>query len=456
MRRLWAPAVLVAGSSVLAVLAIDVGLHQVYPETRVMGPHAQLGTLPQPNLAVRKTFGGHERVVTIRTNAFGLRGGPLPGPKAPGARRLLAIGDSFTFGDAVQWEEAWPYQLELRLDAGRSRAHFEVVNAGVSGFGTAQQLLLYRLLQAPLRPDVVVLGFAVVNDVLDNLCIDEGTYQPRRNAPCFTLEDGRLILHEPVPQPPPSASRWVPGVRAMALFWGQVQNFVLGNPAVLDLGARLGIRPRLPYMPATIASWYDERYNAAGWALTRRLLRELKRTLDEHGVQMIILVVPTALQAEEDNAGKKAILRSLAGERPPVRAFLEDPLRPQRMMLAFCADTRIACVDPLPALLEARRRGDLVYYPIDQHWTPTAHAIAANVVARRLGELPEPLPTLTATSPPTPRPSTPVGNGEEANGLRGRVADRGHDDSDQSGSVGVLGPGHLLDIRTRNDEGASE
>ena len=396
MRRLGASAVLAAVSLLLAVLAMDVGLRLVYPETRVMGPHPQLGTLPQPNLSVRKTFGGHERVVTIRTNTFGLRGGPLPGPKAPGARRVLALGDSFTFGDAVQWEETWPHQLELRLDAGA--APVEVVNAGVSGSGTAHQLLLYRLLQTQLRPDVVVLGFSVVNDVLDNLCVDEGTYEPRRNAPCYSLEDGRLVLHEPVSRPPPPAPRWVPGVRAMAFFRGQLQNVVLGNPALLDLGARLGLRPRLPYMPATIASWYDERYDARGWALTRRLLGELKRMLDEHGVQMIVLVVPAALQAEDDHAGKKAILRSLAGERLPVRAFLEDPLRPQRLLLAFCADARIACVDPLPALLDARRGGQPVYYPIDQHWTPTAHAIAADVVARRLGELPDLRPTRTATS----------------------------------------------------------
>jgi lysophospholipase L1-like esterase len=405
MRRVWAPAVLVASSVVLTVLAIDLGLHLVYPDTRVIGPHAQLGTLPQPNLVVRKAFGGHERVVTIRTNAFGLRGGPLPGPKAPGVRRVLAIGDSFTFGAAVQGEEAWPRQLELRLGDEPSAARSEVVNAGVSGFGTAHQLLLYRLLQASLRPDVVVLGFSVVNDVLDNLCIDEGTYEPRRNAPCFILEDDRLVLHEPLALPSPSTPRWVPGARAMALLRGQMKNFVLGNPAVLDLAARAGIRPELPYMPATIASWYDERYGARGWALTRRLLGELERTLDEHGVQMVILVVPTALQAEEDNTGKKAILRSLAGERPPVRAFLEDPLRPQRMLLDFCRDAGIACVDPLPALREARRRGERVYYPIDQHWTPAAHAIAADLVARRLGELPGPSPTLTATSPPAPGPS---------------------------------------------------
>jgi hypothetical protein len=80
-------------------------------------------------------------------------------------------------------------------------------------------------------------------------------------------------------------------------------------------------------------------------------------------------------------------LRLLGGERPPVRAFLDDPTRPQARIVQFCAAVRIECVDPLPTLLEAESSGQRAYYPLDQHWTPLGHGLAADAVAGRLRQL---------------------------------------------------------------------
>jgi lysophospholipase L1-like esterase len=386
MTRWLASGVLAVVAAAMAFLVIDAGLGVLYPQVPIITLDPRLGTLLRPNLSVRKAFGGHERVVTVTTNTFGLRGAELPAAKPAGTRRILALGDSFTFGDAVQIDETWPSQLVLRLNGGVAR-HYEVVNAGVGGYGTAHAILLSSILVPPVQPDLVVLGFSVVNDILDNLCVDEASYGPRQNAPCFRLDGDRLVLAEPAPidrARAPSSSWGTPGSRAAEFFWGQLRRLTLWNPHVLDVAQRLGVRLELPYMPATIASWYDDRYSERGWALTRRLLAELHDRLAAQGVPLVVLIIPGSVQAEGAEGAKKAILRSLGGEQRAIRAFLEDPTKPQTLIARFCVEARIECVDPLPSLLDVERQGQRAYYPLDQHWTPEAHGVAAEVVAQRL------------------------------------------------------------------------
>ncbi len=388
--RWLASAVLATVGGVIALLTIDIGLAIVYPDVRIITHDPRLGTLLRPNLSVRKAFGGHERVVTVTTNAFGLRGPDLPVAKPPGTRRILALGDSFTFGDAVQIDEAWPSQLERRLngDAGR---RFEVINAGVGGYGTAHALLLADILLPSVQPDVVVLGFSVVNDILDNLCVDEVSYGRRAYAPCFSVDAAdRLVL-----APPPTLGRsrstsgsWgLPGSRAAEFFRSQLHRVMFRVPQLLDLARHLGLRLELPYVPATIVSWYDERYSEQGWTLTRRLLVELRDQLSARGLRLMILIIPASLQAEGPQGTKHAILRTLGSEQPPIRAFLADPVRPQALIGRFCAEAAIECVDTLPTLVEAETTGQRAYYPLDQHWTPHGHGLAADMIATRLRQL---------------------------------------------------------------------
>jgi hypothetical protein len=364
-----------------ALLVLELGLRLLYPHVPIIERHAGLGTRGRPNLDVRKAFGGHERVVRVATNADGLRGPGLPSAKAPGTRRLLALGDSFTFGAAVEQEEAWPWRLQELLNRSCPGRRYEVVNAGMSGYGTGQARLLYSSLEQRLRPDVAILGLSVVNDLLDDLCIEEASSRPKTTAPCFTLEDDRLSLTPPAaPAPTPSAG-WRPRPRVIDFMLGQAKRLTVWHPGLLTLVGRTGYRPALPYMPATVASWYDPQYSEPGWRLTRHLLRDLRDHLAARDVPFVVLVIPASLQVD---FGLQAALRLLGEGQPAVRAFFDEPTRPQRLVGEFCREAGLECVDPLPALLEAERAGTRTYYAMDQHWMPAAHALAAEAVARRL------------------------------------------------------------------------
>jgi hypothetical protein len=380
MRRGLARGLVAVAGLVVAVAAVEVGLRALYPRLSILTRHERLGTSVRPHLDGRATFGGHERIVRITTNALGLRG-PELGARPAGARRVLALGDSFTFGHAVEAAEAWPAILESELTA-RGRGAWEVINAGVSGHGTGQQLLMYEALAPRVEPEVVVLGFAVVNDVLDNLCVEAERYGAKADAPCFSLDGDRLTVRPPQPPAASPSPAWWPRSRAVDLLMGQARRATMWNPRILTLARSLGLGVRdTRLLPDTVTSWYDPRFAEVGWPLTRRLLEELRERLRPGGTSLVILAIPSAIQID---ARLQQVLAVLAEDQPSIRAFLADPHRPQRILADFCNAGELTCVDPLPALLAAARRGEPSYYPIDGHWTPSAHRTAAELVAARL------------------------------------------------------------------------
>jgi lysophospholipase L1-like esterase len=115
-------------------------------------PHAS-GVFPG-NVDQTRTF-------PYRTNAHGLRDRDRPA-KAPGTKRVLVVGDSYTWGYAVAEDEAYP-QVTERMLAGRGRADIEVINGGIPDYNSRQERQLLGQLMAIYRPDAVVLAY-VVND----------------------------------------------------------------------------------------------------------------------------------------------------------------------------------------------------------------------------------------------------------------------------------------------------
>ena len=100
---------------------------------------------------------------------------------------MLALGDSFTFGDEVGDGDTWPAQLELALGK-------RVLNGGVFGYGVDQSVLRLEKLAAVHRPDTVVLA-VVPDDVHRAELSSRFAWKPY-----FDVEDGTLVLRNvPVP-----------------------------------------------------------------------------------------------------------------------------------------------------------------------------------------------------------------------------------------------------------------
>ncbi len=86
--------------------------------------------------------------------------------KPPDTYRVLSLGDSHTQGYEVRQESTFTAVLERSLATQHTKV--EAINAGVSGFGTAEELAFLENEGVKYHPDAVVLGF-YANDFEDNL-----------------------------------------------------------------------------------------------------------------------------------------------------------------------------------------------------------------------------------------------------------------------------------------------
>src|SRR6185436_19517966 len=119
---------------------------------------------------------------TSHTNALGMRGGEV-GPKAAGETRVLALGDSFTYGHGVQDDEAYPAVLERELRG--SVPGVRVLNAGVPGYSTDQSYTYFLRDGAALAPDLLLVGVHC-SDISDNY-----------ESSLYDVTDGRLVRRDP-------------------------------------------------------------------------------------------------------------------------------------------------------------------------------------------------------------------------------------------------------------------
>ncbi len=106
--------------------------------------------------------------VPIRTNSLGLRSPEIALAKPPDTFRILVLGDSVTFGWSLRGEDTYASQLASLLATLRPNQRVEVINAGVSGYGTWQELRWLQETGLALDPDVIIVQ-THLNDAADNL-----------------------------------------------------------------------------------------------------------------------------------------------------------------------------------------------------------------------------------------------------------------------------------------------
>ncbi len=271
---------------------------------------------------VRPDFRSEE----IRTNSMGARADREYGPeRVPGVSRIVAVGDSFTWGEDVANPETFSHRLETQLDA------TEVMNFGVHGYGTDQQLLALRELGLPLRPDVVLLGLFEEN-VNRNVLTFRDYAKPR-----FVLEDGALTLtHTPVPDPETLRGREQALPTSMLAAWIA--------SALGDFVERTVFRTPLAEREELV--------------LTLALLDRAKRESEAIGARFVVLFIPWSNFADAKPVGE-AVARWAAESDAEVVDLAER----------FRA---------LPSEQRAR-----LYVP-GGHWTAEGHDVVAGILREHL------------------------------------------------------------------------
>lgn len=154
---------------------------------------------------------GHaQEGITIEAHGLRKTGDAPAGDPAP----ILAVGDSFTFGDEVADGQSWPAQLQALT--GR-----QVLNGGVSGYGVDQIVLRAEMLAPLVKPDAIVVAF-----IADDIRRTEMRRLWSADKPYFDLVDGKAVPRN-VPVPPRSEPSSTLSIWQRTLGYSFLFDFVL-------------------------------------------------------------------------------------------------------------------------------------------------------------------------------------------------------------------------------------
>ena len=155
--------------ALLALLALELWLAKYAPDAALAARSdpafgwAHLlhrpGSLAGLDYELVPGFAGAPQGFPVRVNALGLRGAELDPLKPPGTVRIAVLGDSTTFGYGVADAETYSAKLEVLLNAAGDLPRCEVLNFGVSGYGTQDEARVLAGRALALDPDLVVLGY---------------------------------------------------------------------------------------------------------------------------------------------------------------------------------------------------------------------------------------------------------------------------------------------------------
>ena len=142
--------------------------------------HPYLVATPTPN--VDRQVGW----TRIRHNSMGFRGPEFDLKKKPGVRRIVTMGASTTYCTGVSEGQTWPELLQQELGSG-----YEVINLGVPGYGTIENLIQTALLISDLSPDITTYyeGWSDIRSMhIKNLKPDYSNYHPQALYQALAVE----------------------------------------------------------------------------------------------------------------------------------------------------------------------------------------------------------------------------------------------------------------------------
>ncbi len=294
----------------------------------------------------------------VKINSKGLRDKEYSYDKTEGIYRILVLGDSFTWGYGVETEEIFTERLEEMFDG-----NAEVINGGVTGYGTDQELLFLEREGVKYSPDVVVVALASNDFMWDNLAKKHG-YYPK---PFFEMENGQLKLTN-VPLPELSGDGWEELLREQA------------KPKVKHQkrGFKGFLKRNTETYPFLSKSFKNLKYSLLRRLQTQesaqKLLNKFRITFSDESVNLDT----TKAMFLRMNEYTKSIGASLAVYIIPYKSALDKlPNRFIDEFIIFFNENNIPCIYPYEEFLEERNRGEALYLYGDDHWSPRGHVVAA-------------------------------------------------------------------------------
>ncbi len=128
----------------------------------------------------------------IQINSEGLRDNEHSLIKKKNTFRIAVLGDSFAEARAVNIKETFWFKLKDNLKNCKNTkfSNTEIINFGVSEYGTTQQFLTLKHYVWKYDPDLILLAFFSGNDIADN----SKKLSLKKYKPFFLYNNGALVI----------------------------------------------------------------------------------------------------------------------------------------------------------------------------------------------------------------------------------------------------------------------
>ena len=276
-------------------------------------------------------------------NSLGLRNREI-GPKRAGVYRILFIGDSLIWSGRTTSGKYFTEVLEDRLNSKYSTKtrSYEVINAGVPGYTTYQELEFLKIYGLDMKPDLVVLGF-VFNDLFYKYL-----HRPTNRRLFATDPSSRLHYFN---------TNSFPGI---IFARSQLAHDIARRSTVL--WKLISKQPIFPFERRRdfYLAWKDY-----GWTHTKKLIGTMQKLLTDKGISFIVLVYPVTDQVNDRYR----------------RINKQYVLYPQRMIKKICDGYGIPELDLTNALY---KNGGIALFRDYLHLNEKGNNVVANEVEKYL------------------------------------------------------------------------
>lgn len=320
----------------------------------------------------------------IHINDLGLRNRNISSSLIKDKKRILILGDSFTYASCVREEIIFSTQLEKIINKIYENK-YEIINSGVPGYGTAQELLMMKYLSHNSITCDVYLLMIFTNDILDNLRLQYGSLHENFAQPGFVISNEGTLELKHLPQKKVShlSENFVPvkktskKIKITEILKTKIQSFLQTKPDLIRILNKFGIDAKFPRMPGVLNGWYMEDVLDIGVPLLEALIKEIKYEANKSGAKVLIGIIPSSIQVYPDSYGQ--LLKRTFPNNPQIQTFLEDITRPQDIIIRICQKSKIPYLDLYPIFYENNDKE--MFIPGDGHFNDTGHTIAAHSLA---------------------------------------------------------------------------
>lgn len=360
---------------ILLFIFTEISLRMFYPQRL---SHVRISEdLIYENIPGRETnYFRTEFFQKIRYNKHGMRDYEYNVSKKPGSYRIVFVGDSFVEALQVGINETMENLLENMLGNYYGKK-IESINLGVSGYQTAQELISLKKKGMRFNPDLVLLGFFVGNDFINNLATPLITEDENGNLKIQKVKFGffnKLI------------KTCSTSLHLCALIKNNFFNTIGKKNTLLrrifyNTGLIVTPPPPLPTKNYKIVPDYDiylkESIYPEQFDRTKKLLKLFDKFVKENNLDWVLVIIPTKEQVDKNKLKKLVKEQNLNNEL--------DVEKAQKFLKQFAEENNISYIDLLPEF-KKRNVNNTFYFEIDGHWNKKGNKLAAEIIFKKLVE----------------------------------------------------------------------